>query len=68
MCGEMSTTQIEETTKRRISKLLVGTVAKYLEREEHRREFEDWYLDKYGSSYQWKKGVTRNESCSQTTK
>lgn len=31
-------------------------VRKYLDDREHRREFEEWFLQKYGKPYQWKKG------------
>lgn len=32
------------------------TVRRYLDNPDHRREFEEWYLQKYGKPYQWKKG------------
>lgn len=31
-------------------------VRKYLDDREHRKEFEKWYLRKYGKPYEWKKG------------
>lgn len=33
-------------------------VRRYLDTPAHRREFEEWYLQKYGKPYQWKKGYT----------
>lgn len=30
-------------------------VRRYLDDREHRREFEEWFLRKYGKQYQWKK-------------
>lgn len=44
----------EEFTMRQIGKLLARTVSEYLKDEEHRREFEKWYLEKYGAPYQFK--------------
>ncbi len=32
-------------------------VRRYLDDKEHRKEFEEWCLEKYGSSYQWKKVI-----------
>ena len=49
-------TSLEESTKNRIGRLLAKTVFRYLNDEEHRREFEEWYLKKYGMKYQWKFG------------
>ncbi len=31
-------------------------VRRYYADRGHRREFEEWYLQKYGKPYQWKKG------------
>lgn len=31
-------------------------VRKYLDDGKHRKEFEEWYLEKYGKPYQWRKG------------
>lgn len=49
-------TPLEESTKKRIGRLLAKTVSRYLKDEEHRREFEEWYFKKYGVKYQWKFG------------
>lgn len=49
-------TPLEESTKKRAGRLLAKTVSQYLKREEHRREFEEWYFKKYGVKYQWKFG------------
>lgn len=45
-------TPLEESTKKRIGRLLAKTVSRYLKDEEHRREFEEWYFKKYGVKYQ----------------
>lgn len=37
------------------SLLLAQRVRAYFTDEQHRREFEDWYLKKYGIPYSWKK-------------
>lgn len=34
---------------------LLKKVLDYLQDEEHRKEFEKWYLQKYGKPYEWKK-------------
>ena len=34
---------------------LAKKIATYLEDPEHRREFEQWYFEKYGHAYIWKK-------------
>ena len=49
-------TPLDESTKKRIGRLLAKTVSQYFQEEEHRREFEEWYFDKYGVKYQWKFG------------
>ena len=52
----MRAAHLEESTKKRLGKLLARTVTQYLDNEEHRRDFEEWYFDKYGVKYQWKNG------------
>lgn len=37
------------------SRELARRVRRYLDIKEHREEFEEWYLKKYGKPYQWKK-------------
>lgn len=37
-----------------LSLLLAQTVREYFKDEEHRKEFETWYEQKYGRKYQWK--------------
>lgn len=49
-------TPLEESTKKRIGRLLAKTVSRYLKDEEHHREFEEWYFKKYGVKYQWRFG------------
>lgn len=38
------------------SRELRRRVRDYLNDREHKEEFENWYLQKYGKAYQWKKG------------
>ena len=52
----MSSPVFNESTKKRIGRLLAKTVTRYLENEEHRRDFEEWYYKKHGVEYQWKYG------------
>lgn len=52
----MSATQLDSWSQHSMSRLLVSMVSQYLKDKEHRREFESWYLRKYGKPYQWKKG------------
>lgn len=40
---------------RAASLLLVQRVREYFTDEGHRKEFEDWYEQKYGKKYTWKK-------------
>jgi len=35
---------------------LYKTVWNYLQDAEHQKQFEEWYLEKYGKPYQWKRG------------
>jgi hypothetical protein len=49
---------MDETVQKRLNSFcrnLRRTVRCYLDDPEHRQEFEDWYLRKYGKPYQWKK-------------
>ncbi len=34
--------------------LLTRSVREFFQDEQHRKEFEEWYLKKYGKSYEWK--------------
>ena len=52
----MSAAHLEKSTQTRLSRLLARTVSQYLDNEEHRRDFEEWYFNKYGVKYQWKNG------------
>lgn len=38
------------------SRELCRTVRRYLADPVHRKEFEEWHLQKYGKPYHWKKG------------
>lgn len=37
-----------------LSLLLIGHVRDYFKSEEHRSEFEAWYLKRFGKPYEWK--------------
>lgn len=37
-----------------LSLLLVGHVREYFKDEQHRAEFEAWYLKRFGKPYEWK--------------
>lgn len=39
---------------RAASLLLAQNVREYFKDEEHRKEFESWYLARYGKAYKWK--------------
>jgi hypothetical protein len=40
---------------RALSLLLAQKVRTYFKDEQHRRDFEDWYEQRYGKKYKWKK-------------
>ncbi len=52
----MPTPDFESGVKLRLGRLVAKTVTKYFSDESHRKEFEEWYFQKYGKPYQWKKG------------
>ena len=37
-----------------VARILARTVKEYLKEPAHRKEFEEWYRDKYGKEYVWK--------------
>ena len=41
---------------RQLGRRLNDLVRRYMADEEHRRDFERWYLETYGEEYQWKYG------------
>lgn len=42
---------------------LMRKVRQYYSNGEHRKEFEEWYLQKYGKPYEWKKnGINDKET------
>ena len=45
---------VSDFAKTMLGKSLAKIVTQYLEDPEHRREFEEWYFNKYGVKYQWK--------------
>lgn len=47
----------KEKTKKSLGQELCKNILSYLEDEEHRKDFEEWYFEKYGVEYEWKKGV-----------
>ncbi len=52
MAGQL----LNSWSSRSLSKILARTVKDYLRKEENRRDYEQWYQQKYGKTYQWKKG------------
>lgn len=40
---------------------LVRRVRRYYNDKEHRREFEEWYLQNYGKPYEWMKVGTKDK-------
>lgn len=34
--------------------LLARSAREFFQNEQHRKEFEEWHLKKYGKSYEWK--------------
>lgn len=34
--------------------ILMKKVEEYFQDEEHKRQFEEWYRQKYGKDYEWK--------------
>lgn len=44
---------IKEKYKKSLSRELCKTILNYFEDDDHRKEFEDWYFDKYGVEYEW---------------
>lgn len=45
----------KQAQARALSLLLAQKVRTYFKDEQHRREFEDWYEQRYGKKYKWKK-------------
>ena len=49
--SEMLTVLLEEKP---IAALLARKVEAYFQDEEHRKQFEEWYRQKYGKDYEWR--------------
>lgn len=45
--------------KQDLGRELCKTVLNYFEDDDHKKEFEDWYFEKYGVEYEWTKGVKK---------
>lgn len=43
----------KQAQARSLSLLLAQRVREYFKNEQHRKEFEVWYIKKYGKPYQW---------------
>lgn len=56
----MSPVTLPNWTANSLGRMLAKKVSRYLEIEEHRREFEEWYEKTYGKKYVWKKGSEIN--------
>ena len=50
----MSAAQIESNAVVNLGRILAQTVTEYLKDAQHRREFEEWYRQKYGKDYEWR--------------
>lgn len=54
MCKESVFTQEVQGQEKALALLLAQEVREYFKDPEHRKEFEQWYLKKYGLPYEWK--------------
>lgn len=45
----------KQTQARAVSLLLAQRVREFFMDEQHRREFETWYEERYGKKYEWKR-------------
>lgn len=50
----MSAAPIESHAAANLGRILARTVTDYLKDAQHRREFEEWYRQKYGKEYEWR--------------
>lgn len=46
---------MDEEKLKTVCSSIARAVQKYLASEEHRKEFERWYEERYGKSYEWRK-------------
>ena len=51
----MSVTPMESRVVDNLGRILAQKVQAYLRDPVHKREFEDWYRQKYGKEYKWRK-------------
>lgn len=56
----MSTVEIPRENQTVLGRLVCRAARAYFENEEHRRAFEEWYLQNYGKPYVWK-GESHND-------
>ena len=54
MCKESVFTLEVQGQEKALALLLAQEVREYFKDPEHRKEFERWYLKKYGKPYVWK--------------
>ena len=54
MCKESAFTPEVQGQAKAFALLLAQEVREYFKDPEHRKEFEQWYLKKYGELYVWK--------------
>lgn len=47
--------------ERELAVCLAREVTEYFRDPEHRKKFEEWYLKKYGESYDWKNPTDRRK-------
>ena len=60
MCKESVFTPEVQGQEKALALLLAQEVREYFKDPEHRKEFERWYLEKYGKPYEWKTVNGRN--------
>lgn len=52
MCNNISQLPLNELSH--LTFLLTSRVKEYFQSPDHRKEFEEWYFNKYGKKYIWK--------------
>jgi hypothetical protein len=50
----MSVTPMESRVVDNLARILARKVTDYLQDPVHKREFENWYRQKYGKEYEWR--------------
>ena len=49
--------ELKEGDAKLFARYIAQDIREYLKTEEHRKEFEEYYFEKYGEKYEWKVGV-----------